>query len=332
MASRVGEQLNTPNRPKRGQEEVSPSPTEQSVPLKSQKSFNKFTASTPVTTESTMEACNEDSRQKSADAIKQTIHLRTNEALSLALADLKSKKGDDVSSLITVIPAIISPLVEAISNSVEEAVSRALEQMDRRMAEREQAAGGPVLQRMQASLRCLTYENDALQQYSRRESVRILGIKQVNGETPQEIETKTLAVLNRTGVNIKPEDVAACHEVGKPKDGKRAIIVRFVSRKKRAELMKAKKELNNINDMKGIFVNDDLTPLRARLLGYIKELDQVARAWTVDGRIYAAKKCPVGLPDDQRPPPVRVENPDDLFKLGEDNINFERLGLNHLEF
>ncbi|KAL8620923.1 hypothetical protein ACOMHN_044070 [Nucella lapillus] len=91
------------------------------------------------------------------------------------------------------------------------------------------------------------------------------------------------------------------------------------SRRKRREVMEKKKTLKEKPGYKGIFLNDDLThddltPLRARLLGFVKRLEKVERAWTTDGRIYV-KKFPPGLHmADHQQRPVVIETPGDLFK------------------
>nr|KAG5688075.1 hypothetical protein BaRGS_007120 [Batillaria attramentaria] len=103
----------------------------------------------------------------------------------------------------------------------------------------------------------------------------------------------------------------------------------FCRKKKRREVMMNKKTLKGNEHYKPAFINDDLTPLRARLLGYVKRLDCVDRAWTVDGKIYCIKKHPVGL--NPPPPPIVIETPDDLFeRLGITSVDFSSLGLAHL--
>ena len=85
--------------------------------------------------------------------------------------------------------------------------------------------------RLLAAVTSLTYENDRLQQYSRRESVRIFGIRQADGETAEQVEQKVLAVFKEAGADIKEEDIAAVHRVGKVGRGPRPILVKFVSHK-----------------------------------------------------------------------------------------------------
>ena len=139
-------------------------------------------------------------------------------------------------------------------------------------------------------------------------------------------------LLQETGVEISENDISACHRVPKSKGGPKAVIIRFVSRRKRLEVMRNKKKLKGKTGLDKTFINDDLTVLRARLVGYIKSIPSIEKTWTVDGKIFCVKKSTVGLPHDARPRPIVIESPDDLFKLDVDNIDFEKLGLSHIAF
>ncbi|KAL8619165.1 hypothetical protein ACOMHN_049947 [Nucella lapillus] len=161
----------------------------------------------------------------------------------------------------------------------------------------------------------LTYKNDRLNQYTRRESLHIAGLAVQQGETALDVEQKALKVFADAGAIVVPDDIATVHRAGKTRNGTHPVLVRFVSRRKRREVMEKNKMLKEKPGYKGIFLNDDLTPLRARLLGFVKQLEKVERAWTTDGRIYVKKKFPPGLHlADHQQRPVVIETPDDLFK------------------
>jgi hypothetical protein len=166
--------------------------------------------------------------------------------------------------------------------------------------------------------------------------VRISGIKEEVQETVEQVEGEVLQLFADTGVSVKPEDIAAVHRVGGRGGGgagrPRQIIVKFVSRRTRRQVMQRKKELKGKDKYSGVYLNDDLTPMRAKLLKYVKGLDIVDQARTIDGKIYMKKKLPVGHPNAATQRPVIIETPDELFdKLGvrlrpED---FMSLGLGH---
>ena len=132
--------------------------------------------------------------------------------------------------------------------------------------------------RLFAAVTSLTYENDRLQQYSRRESVRIFGIRQAEGETAEQVELSALGVFKEAGADVKEEDIAAVHRVGKVGRGLRPILVKFVSRRKRREVMEKKKSLKGKDGYQKVCINDDLTPRRAKLLALVKRLDNVDKA------------------------------------------------------
>ena len=50
----------------------------------------------------------------------------------------------------------------------------------------------------------------------------------------------------------------------------------------------------------------------------------------MDGKIYCTKRSPPGLALVDRPRPVIIETPDDLFRLGLDQVDYTALGLPHL--
>ena len=106
----------------------------------------------------------------------------------------------------------------ALATAVAVAVSEAMKGVMRTMASHghgTSARSTATENRLFAAVTSLTYENDRLQQYSRRESVRIFGIRQAEGETAEQVEQKALGVFKEAGADVKEEDIAAVHRVGK---------------------------------------------------------------------------------------------------------------------
>lgn len=173
----------------------------------------------------------------------------------------------------------------------------------------------------------LRYEIDRLEQYQRRETVKITGIEEKEDENIEHVVTK---LFNDIGADIETEDISAVHRNGsKAKIGvakkPRPILVKFTSRKKKALLMLKKKALKDSPQFKHVYFNDDLTPLRSRLLHKVKSLDTVQRVNTThDGKIVAHLKLKAGQSKQEV---IYVENPDDLFQLGVSEISYEELGL-----
>ena len=122
---------------------------------------------------------------------------------------------------------------------------------------------------------------------------------------------------------LQPNDFR-CHRLGiKSTDGKpRQVIARFQSRETRNSVLGAKKKLHDKQETKKIFIIEDLTPLRFKLLSMVKKHPDVEFAYTRDGKIHAV------MNDDTK---KTVENPDDLFKLGFTDVNYQELGLVNLD-
>lgn len=254
-----------------------------------------------------------------ASSLHENIISRVTDALSI----FKPAEGQSDDPILKLIPA----LATAISVAVGEVMKGVVKEVEERVAAAVSTAPSVREERLFAAVRHLTYENDKLQQYSRRESVRVFGVSQSDSESAEEVERKVTHVFKEAGVEVKPDDIAAVHRVGKGNKGPRPILVKFVSRRKRNEVMAKKKSLQSKDNFKRVFINDDVTPLRARLLGYVKRLEKVEKAWTFEGKIYCSLKSQSG---GERQRPVAVETPDDLFKLGVTGVDYAALGLTHL--
>ena len=81
---------------------------------------------------------------------------------------------------------------------------------------------------------------DDLEQYSRKNSLEIVGIP----ESIRENEGAVLKIANALNVQVKPEDIDICHRVKRKKSC--PIIVRFVSHKVKSSLYKQRVRLKNV--------------------------------------------------------------------------------------
>ena len=173
---------------------------------------------------------------------------------------------------------------------------------------------------------------DDLEQYSRKPSVRVYGVPEsTNGSTDQ----KLLQLFNDVmclSPRIQLEDIEVSHRVGKPSTPKlqtteespdaatnqedgadlkgqgnsapieppaplRSIIVRFASRRVKASVMAAKKDLRSVGSKEGdhsknfpfrVYISDDLTRNRARLAYKARSLvkaGKTASTWIFEGRV-----------------------------------------------
>ena len=86
-------------------------------------------------------------------------------------------------------------------------------------------------------------------------------------------------------------------------------------------LMKKCKMLKDKPEFKDkVHMNEDLTPLRAKLLAYASGLPDVNSVYSHNGRIHC------NTTDNKH---FILDSPDDLHNLGVTTINLDKLGLNH---
>ena len=104
--------------------------------------------------------------------------------------------------------------------------------------------------------------------------MRIHGIPESknNQDDGEEIVLKIAKSLN---VDLQPCEIQRAHRLGKKTINNiskpRPIIVRFISHKKRNKILFAKSNLKKTQEFSQAFISEDLTPLRSKMLQYIKK-------------------------------------------------------------
>ena len=175
----------------------------------------------------------------------------------------------------------------------------------------------PAFQRAKANILTGKYETDRLEQYTRRENIRINGFLVDDQDLTKCVVTllndiQQAAVANGQAnpdnITFKEEDISVCHKIGKRTGhvDKRQIIVRFVSRQKTLRVFRIKKYVKNIEKYKDVYITDDLTKLRLKLKDYLRKQDTIAKVYTIDGNIHCEKT------DGQH---FTVASPGYLFKM-----------------
>ena len=142
------------------------------------------------------------------------------------------------------------------------------------------------------------YKQDELEQYNRRENLRIYGVPDSNSRK-DDGESVLFDIADKLGIELDEWDIQKAHRLGKkPKHNPNAqevsttrkarpIIARFVNYKKRNEFVYAKSKLKSSERNSGVFITEDLTPLRNKLLNYVKNKcdDRFVLCHTLNGKI-----------------------------------------------
>lgn len=144
-----------------------------------------------------------------------------------------------------------------------------------------------------------TYERklDTAEQYSRRNCLRISGVSETPDENTDDI---VLKIARECDVDLSLADISRSHRV-KPRAKQptstgnirpRDIIVKFISYRLRSALYKKKMQLKGNDLFRGVYINEDLTQVRADLLRLARQLlrsKSILGAWSYDGRVFIKK-------------------------------------------
>ena len=120
-------------------------------------------------------------------------------------------------------------------------------------------------------------------QYGRRDNVRIFGVEEAPNE---DVYQAVIDVAEKAGCQVSRPDISICHRVPsrnvKPGQG-RPIISKFVRRQTKIGLMTNKKKLKDSENK--IYINDDLTLLRARLAKALRQRQDVTAVNMINEKI-----------------------------------------------
>lgn len=167
-------------------------------------------------------------------------------------------------------------------------------------------------------------ELEELEQYSRRNNVRISGIPEQPGEITDEIVVSLCNEAMKMTPPIEVAEIDRSHRVGKQSNKSiRPILVKFVSYRTKARVVKMKKTLKNVRPLPSawckedafpaldvvngadepesgsvnstvpvkdrIYINDDLTKSRANIAKECRKAlnsDNIQETWTHDGKVF----------------------------------------------
>lgn len=118
-----------------------------------------------------------------------------------------------------------------------------------------------------------------MEQYSRRNNVRIFGISEQKNE--ESLPMVIQFFQEKLNLNYQPADFVTCHRIGENRDGKRPLFIKFTHHQKKTDVMQARKKLKGSK----ITLVEDLTKERYEL--YKKAWMRFGKnlVWTSNGNI-----------------------------------------------
>ncbi|PIK48639.1 hypothetical protein BSL78_14491 [Apostichopus japonicus] len=127
-----------------------------------------------------------------------------------------------------------------------------------------------------------TNQLNQLEQYSRRNCIRVFGVEEKPNENTDVLMMDLAS--QHLGLNLNPTDIDRSHRIGKKEPGKpRAIIVKFQNYKTRELCIKNRRKLKGTR----LVIQEDLTKANQELLQATKNTTLVKAAWSHDGKVIA---------------------------------------------
>ena len=184
-------------------------------------------------------------------------------------------------------PALVATIADRVAAAINSKLNARLDRL-------EKVSGAQEVRILQ-----LEAKLDDLEQYGRRNSLRISGIEEdVEGE---DLPTKVKNVLTVLGLENSVQ-IDRLHRVGpRPrrdrdrtqKHRSRLVLVKFANYTSRDAMIKTKTRSSLKEKLPGVYINEDLTQPKAKLLygaRKLKKNKQIIDCWTVDGRL-VVKDC-----------------------------------------
>ena len=183
-----------------------------------------------------------------------------------------------------VLDRLCNRLGERIEAAVNFAVAEAVAEKDREISE------------LRQELQQTADQVNELEQYSRKNSVNISGVPEMQGES---VAQRVIDIARAAGVELSPGELDVAHRIGRPRDGKhRAIIARFVSFTARSKVYDKRRELRTATaapgaslttgDLRGVYISDSLTKRNQETMYTARQMKKegsVWAAWSDNGRM-----------------------------------------------
>jgi hypothetical protein len=182
-------------------------------------------------------------------------------------------------------PALLAAVEAVVQRAVKAAVEAALATFNEVISKLQEDVAA-LQRKLTDTNERLAERTDELEQYQRRDNLRIFGVKETTAESTDELVVQICR--EKLGVELPSDAISRSHRVGRRlepgADGRerhRPIIVRFNTYRTRRTVFEAKKRLKGT----GVTIREDLTQLRQEL--YRRAVTQfgLRNVWTQDGRV-----------------------------------------------
>lgn len=174
---------------------------------------------------------------------------------------------DDIQKVAESVQKLIQPDIdEKIKKSIKDAIDAMKMEYEDKITDltRRNALLSYKVSDLEYKAAHLEDEADNIEQYSRRNSLRISGEPYVEGEN---LVTKIDEITSLANIKLEKHQIDRVHRIGKKQD---IIIVKFVNHWLKDEILGAKKKIHA--NKESIFISEDLTQKRSELLYKCRQL------------------------------------------------------------
>lgn len=200
----------------------------------------------------------------------------TDKKMTRAANKADEKLGADIQDIL-----FSEMFLDRFSDKVSIKVKNSLETVINKLEEKVTAVNARM-DAIEKENECLRTAMDNLEQYSRRNNLRLYGLPESDAGVGVD-EAILKLCKEKLGLNIRPEAIDRAHRLGQQRGGKpRPLIIKFVDYNTRAMLFRNRKLLKST----GLVLFEDLTTARSSLRQEAAQKYGPRNVWTNDGRIF----------------------------------------------
>ena len=248
--------------------------------------------------------------------LKETMKIAINDEIKNESQGMKLRSDKDKDEILSV-ASLETVLNKVFSKFIDEIVPM-LEYIKNESAENDKIVMENI-QEVKDDLVDTQIELDKKSQYGRRENIRLHNVPEPKLQPGQREDTNAAVIklLHDAGhTAVKPEDISVSHRIPiRDKSKNKPLIARFVSRDVRNKVMFNKRDIKNHQNTKlnfpELFITEDLTPLRQQMSYELRQDENIAHIWSIDGKIKCLKK---NYTRSDRP--ITIDTPHDFKKVG----------------
>lgn len=221
------------------------------------------------------------------------VRSKLNELKDEITSEIKAEMKSEYDKIHEKIKKVNTKLVEQATevenlkseaSDLKEEIEKLKSENDRLKTKNEQISD--TLAQREQKLQVNEKEINELEQYTRRNSLRIYGIHDNDrNENARMSANKAIAMIkDKLEVPVTIADVDIAHRLGQfREDGNRPIIIKFVSREMKDTVLRHRRKLKGTT----FVVREDLTTKNAKLLEKVSQHANVKSAWSDNGKIIA---------------------------------------------